>query len=155
MVNSSSLIIALALFIRCTFHSAAFALPAGRTDEERLVPDSFSSALDDDLLNAVGSGALSRRFPIIEGRLADEDGTKRIFILSDLGLKGSAASDTSPTSGRPFPLLSLRRADRAPAGVLKDERRDVDGLNAVARRDLDSTRRPSLSFLLGFIDGCR
>ncbi|XP_072529994.1 pro-MCH [Salminus brasiliensis] len=139
MINSSSLILALALLIKCTIHSATLALPAGRMDEDRFSQDSLSSVLGDDFLNAVGNGAPSGRFPLIEGRLADEDGTKRIFILSDLGSKGAAVSDASSTFGRPFPLLSLRRADRAPAGALKDERRDVDGLNPMARRDLDST----------------
>ncbi|KAI4873700.1 hypothetical protein NFI96_005161 [Prochilodus magdalenae] len=75
MINSSFLIIAVGLFVRGTVHSASLTLPKGRLEE-----DSLRSGLGDDVVGAVGAGALPR-FPLIEGRLADEDGTKRIFIL--------------------------------------------------------------------------
>ncbi|KAL7828239.1 hypothetical protein AOLI_G00313910 [Acnodon oligacanthus] len=135
MVNSSLLIFALALFARC---DEALALPAGRMEEDNTGRNSLSSVLGEDVMNAVVTGALSR-LQLIVGRLADEDGTKRIFILSDLGSKGAARSDPSSTSGRAFPFLSPLRTDRSPAGTLKDERRDADDLNSTARRDLDST----------------
>ncbi|XP_036431463.1 pro-MCH [Colossoma macropomum] len=137
MTNSSLLIFALALFARCAVHSATLALPAGRMEEDRTGQSSWSSVLG-EVMNAVETGALSR-LPLIEGRLADEDGMKRIFILSDLGSKGAARSDPSSTLGRAFPFLSPLRTDRAPAGTLKDERRDADDLISMARRDLDST----------------
>ncbi|XP_017570903.1 pro-MCH [Pygocentrus nattereri] len=135
MVNPSLIVFALALFARC---DETLALPAGRMEEDRTGQNSLSSVLGEDVMNAVGTGALSR-LPLIAGRLADEDGMKRIFILSDLGSKGAARSEPSSTLGRAFPFLSPLRTDRAPAGTLKAERRDADDLNSMARRDLDST----------------
>lgn len=39
--------------------------------------------MDEDAMNVAGTGDFSpRKVPLIEGRLADEDGTKWIFTLS-------------------------------------------------------------------------
>lgn len=83
MTNSSLLIFALAFCVNSFVHSATLALPASRIKDNMANQDSFSSVMDDDALNGVGPDDFSlTRFPLIEGRLADEDGTKRIFILS-------------------------------------------------------------------------
>lgn len=82
MINSSSIIFALAfaLLLNSFLLSATLALPASRIKDDTATQDSFSSVKDEDV---TGPGDFSpRRFPLVEGRLADEDGTKRIFILS-------------------------------------------------------------------------
>ncbi|XP_066524057.1 pro-MCH [Hoplias malabaricus] len=137
MINSSLLVFAIALFMKCTMHSESLSLSAGRMEEDRTGQDGFSSVLGEELDNAMETEALSQRFPLTEGRLSTDDGTKRIFILSDLGLKVAGRSDASSTFGRSLPFLALWRANRAPAGTLKDERRD--DLISVARKDLDNT----------------
>lgn len=83
MINSSLLIFALAFLVNSFVNSATLALPASRIKDDTANQVSFSSVMDDDAVNVAGPGDFSpRRFPFIEGRLADEDGTKRIFILS-------------------------------------------------------------------------
>lgn len=79
MINSSSLVFALALLVNSFIHSATSAPPASRIKDDTANQDSFGAAVDED----TGPGDFSpRRFPLVEGRLADEDGTKRIFILA-------------------------------------------------------------------------
>lgn len=83
MINSCPLIFALALLVNLFVHSATSALPASRIKDDPANRDSLSSVMDEDAMNVAGPGDFSpRRVPLIEGRLADEDGTKRIFILS-------------------------------------------------------------------------
>lgn len=77
---SYTVIFAFALLLEFTAYST-LALPKGITDQENTDQDRLISMADDG--NEEELGLLSfRRYPIIEGRLADEDGTKRIFILA-------------------------------------------------------------------------
>ncbi|XP_060759525.1 pro-MCH [Neoarius graeffei] len=139
MTNSSLLIFALAFCVNSFVHSATLALPASRIKDNMANQDSFSSVMDDDALNGVGPGDFSlTRFPLIEGRLADEDGTKRIFILSDLGSKGVSGSDASSGFGRTFPVLSPWRINRALAATQKDEWHNADDLIPMAKRNTDN-----------------
>ncbi|XP_027016185.1 pro-MCH [Tachysurus fulvidraco] len=137
MINSSLLILALALnlFVR----SSTLALPASRIKDDSANQDSFNSVMDEDAVNVAGPGDSSpRRFPLVERRLADEDGTKRIFILSDLGSKGASWSDASSGFGRAFPVLSPWRIDRALAATQKNEWHNADDLIPMAKRNTDN-----------------
>lgn len=81
MIKSSSIILALALnsFVRLS----TLALPASRIKDDTANQNSFNSVMDEDAVNVAGPGDSSpRRFTLVEGRLADEDGIKRIFIFS-------------------------------------------------------------------------
>lgn len=80
MVTSTLLIFALVLFAN-SFARSTLALPAGRIKDDTAYQD--ISMMDEDAVMVAGPGHSSpRTSPIIEGRLVDEDGTKRIFILS-------------------------------------------------------------------------
>ncbi|KAF7693845.1 hypothetical protein HF521_007598 [Silurus meridionalis] len=139
MVNFSSLVIAVALLVNLVDHSATFALPTNRMKDDTANQNSISAVMDDDAMNVAGpSGFSPRRFPLIEGRLADEDGIKKIFILSDLGSKGASGSDASSGFGRAFPVLSPWRIDRALAATQKDEWHDADDLIPMAKRNTDN-----------------
>ncbi|KAI5618003.1 pro-MCH precursor [Silurus asotus] len=141
MVNFSSLVIAVALLVNLVDHSATFASPANRMKDDTANQNSISAVMDDDAMNVAGpSGFSPRRFPLIEGRLADEDGIKKIFILSDLGSKGASGSDASSGFGRAFPVLSPWRIDRALAATQKDEWHDADDLIPMAKRNTDNKK---------------
>ncbi len=78
MASSYMVFFALALLIELTT-----ALPKVKMDEERTDQDRLVSIAGEDYVSEMGPGQLTfRRHPIIEGRLVDEDGTKRIFILA-------------------------------------------------------------------------
>lgn len=79
MTSSYMLMFALALLVELNTHST-MALPKVMMDEERTDQDRLAG---EDDIREIGPGQLTyRRHPIIEGRLVDEDGTKRIFILA-------------------------------------------------------------------------
>uniref|UniRef100_A0A672QEJ6 Uncharacterized protein n=1 Tax=Sinocyclocheilus grahami TaxID=75366 RepID=A0A672QEJ6_SINGR len=78
MGPSYMVVFALALLIELTT-----ALPTVKMDEERTDQDRLVSIAGEDNASEMGPGQLTfRRHPIKEGRLVDEDGTKRIFILA-------------------------------------------------------------------------
>lgn len=78
MASSYMVFFALALLVELTT-----ALPKVKMDEERTDQDRLVSIAGEDDVSEMGPGQLTfRRHPIIEGRLVDEDGTKRIFILA-------------------------------------------------------------------------
>lgn len=80
MASTCTVILAFALLLEFTTYRTV-ALPRRITDQESTDQDRVISMTDD--ANEAGRGLLSfRGYPIIEGRLADEDGTKRIFILA-------------------------------------------------------------------------
>lgn len=79
MASSYMLMFALALLVELNTHST-MALPKVMMDEERTDQDRLAG---EDDISEIEPGQLTyRRHPIIEGRLVDEDGTKRIFILA-------------------------------------------------------------------------
>ncbi|XP_030646119.1 pro-MCH [Chanos chanos] len=134
-----SLVFTLVLFAECSTLWANMALPAGTVSEETSEQESLSSMLGDDAVSDGSAGTLpSRRHPTMDGRLADEEGRKRILILPDVGLRGSSRSDLRSGLARAFPLLSLPNTDRATRGLhLQDLHRKADDVNPVGRRDLD------------------
>lgn len=78
MASSYMVVFALALLVELTT-----ALPKVKMDEERTDQDRLVSIAGEDDVSEMEPGQLTfRRHPIIEGRLVDEDGTKRIFILA-------------------------------------------------------------------------
>ncbi|KAL0195986.1 hypothetical protein M9458_009558, partial [Cirrhinus mrigala] len=82
MASSYTVIFALALLVELTTRSTT-ALPKIKMDEERTDQDRAVSIAGEDDVSEIGPGQLTfRGHPIIEGRLVDEDGTKRIFILA-------------------------------------------------------------------------
>ncbi|XP_062864696.1 pro-MCH [Trichomycterus rosablanca] len=117
---------------------ATLAMPTDRT-EDKTDKESLNLLLGEDVANAAEPADFSSmKFPIIEGRLADEDGTKRIFILSDSRSQGASGSDARSAFGRAFPMLSQWKVDRALTETLKDERHGGEGLMPVAKRDLEN-----------------
>ncbi|XP_057179436.1 pro-MCH [Triplophysa rosa] len=135
IMASYTVIFAFALFLEFTAYSS-LALPKGITDQESTVQDRLISMPDDG--REEGTGLLSfRRYPIIEGRL--EDGTKRIFILADTGIKGSPGRETNLAFPKSFP--ALRGLDHSVDGFsMRDDRRSADDVIPVGRRDVDILR---------------
>lgn len=82
MINSCSLVFAFALLANSFVRSPTSASPAGRIQDDATDQDGFISAMDGDAMLPVPNDFSPRRVPLVEGRLADEDGIKRIFILS-------------------------------------------------------------------------
>ncbi|XP_067283392.1 pro-MCH [Pseudorasbora parva] len=140
MASSNMLLVALALLVECT-HST-MALPKVKIGEEQADRDRLMSIAGEDDINDIGTGQLTfRRHPIIEGRLVDEDGTKRIFILADTGIKGSPGREANGAFSRNFPVLSPHGTDHALDGFdMSDERHSVDDVIPVSRRDIDMLR---------------
>ncbi|KTF92053.1 hypothetical protein cypCar_00016074 [Cyprinus carpio] len=134
MASSYIFIIALALLVELTTALPKVKMDEGRTDQDRLV-----SIVEDDA-SEMGPGQLTfRRHPIIEGRLVDEDGTKRIFILADTEIKGSLGRESNLAFSRTLPVLPPRGMDHALDGFnMRDERRSIDDVIPVGRRDIDS-----------------
>ncbi|XDV25019.1 hypothetical protein PO909_029022 [Leuciscus waleckii] len=141
MASSYMLMFALALLVELNTHST-MALPTVMMDEERTDQDRLASVAGEDDISEIGPGHLTyRRHPIIEGRLVDEDGTKRIFILADTGIKGSPGREANLAFSRNFPVLSPRGMDHALDGFnMRDERRSVGDVIPVDRRDIDMLR---------------
>ncbi len=78
MASTYMVVFALALLVGLTT-----AFPKVKMDEERTDQDRLVSIAGEDDASEMGPGPLTfRRHSIIEGRLVDEDGPKRIFILA-------------------------------------------------------------------------
>ncbi|KAF4114647.1 pro-MCH [Onychostoma macrolepis] len=138
MASSYTVFFALVLLVELTT-----ALPKVKMDEERTDQDRLVSIIGEDDVSETGPGQVTfRRHPIIEGRLMDEDGTKRIFILADTGIKGSVGRETNPAFSRTFPVLPPPRGtDHALDGFnMRDERHSIDDVIPVGRRDIDMLR---------------
>ncbi|XP_039523510.1 pro-MCH 2-like [Pimephales promelas] len=135
------LMFALALLVELNTHST-MALPKVMMDEERTDQDRLASIAGDDDISKIRPGQLTfRRHPIIEGRLVDEDGTKRIFILADTRINESPGKEANLAFSRNFPVLTPRGTDHGLDGFnMRDERRSVDDVIPVGRRDIDMLR---------------
>ncbi|XP_073694282.1 pro-MCH [Garra rufa] len=141
MASSYMVVFTLALLVELTTRSTT-ALPKVKMDEEHLDQDRMVSIAGEDGVSEMGPGQLTfRRHPIIEGRLVDEDGTKRIFILADTGIKGSIGREGNLGFSRTFPVLPPRGTDHALDGFnVRDERRSTDDVIPMGRRDIDMLR---------------
>uniref|UniRef100_A0A4W4FXU6 Uncharacterized protein n=1 Tax=Electrophorus electricus TaxID=8005 RepID=A0A4W4FXU6_ELEEL len=123
MINSPCLILALTLLVRCNAHFSSSAEEGGAEQ------GSLSTAVGGDLVNMAQHGVLSsRRSSLVDGRLADEDKRKSIFVLF-----------MRPGAGSTLPALSPWRQDHTVTGTPRDNYNTND-LIPVARRDLDVLR---------------
>ncbi|NP_001189471.1 pro-MCH precursor [Danio rerio] len=138
MASSYIIIFALALFVELTTRSMA--LPKFKMDEEHTDQERMVSVTGEDDISELGPGQLPfRRHPIIEGRLVDEDGTKRIFILADTGIKGGREGNLA--FSRTFSELLPHGLEHALDGFsTMDEQRNVEDVIPVGRRDIDMLR---------------
>ncbi|XP_053364087.1 pro-MCH [Clarias gariepinus] len=127
MINSSLLVLTLPLFLNLFLPTASLALPASKIKDDTTNQDIFISVMDE-----AGPGD----FPL--GSFPDEDGTKRLFILSNLGSKGASGSDSSSGFGRAFPVLSPWRMSNALAATQEDEWHNADDLIPLAKRNTDN-----------------
>uniref|UniRef100_A0A9J7YD58 Melanin-concentrating hormone n=1 Tax=Cyprinus carpio carpio TaxID=630221 RepID=A0A9J7YD58_CYPCA len=139
MASSYMVIFALAILVELTTRTTT-ALPKVKMDGEHTDQDRPVSTEGEDYVTEMGPGRLTfRKQPMIEGRLVDEDGTKRIFILADTGIKGSLGRETNLAFSRTFPVLPPSGMDHALDGFnTRDERRSTDNVIPMGRRDIDS-----------------
>ncbi|XP_026877406.1 pro-MCH [Electrophorus electricus] len=134
MINSPCLILALTLLVRCNAHFSSSAEEGGAEQ------GSLSTAVGGDLVNMAQHGVLSsRRSSLVDGRLADEDKRKSIFVLFDAGLRAAVRGEMRPGAGSTLPALSPWRQDHTVTGTPRDNYNTND-LIPVARRDLDVLR---------------
>ncbi|XP_059361236.1 pro-MCH 2-like [Carassius carassius] len=137
MASSYIVIFALAVLVELTTRTTT-ALPKVKMDGENTDQDRAVSTEGEDDLSEMGPGRLIfRRQPIIEGRLVDEDGTNRIFILADTGIKGSLGRETNLAFSRTFPVLPPSGMDHILDGFnMRDERRSTDNAIPMGRSDI-------------------
>ncbi|XP_076861506.1 pro-MCH [Brachyhypopomus gauderio] len=140
MVNLSTLVFAIALFVRCNAHYPTSVFPSDRTEEDRADPGSLDTVLGEDLVNGANTAALSSmRSFLVDQKLADEDRRKRIFVTLDVGARRDVGG-ARPDFGLSFPALSLRRQDHTPSRTLRDDHYNTNDLIPIARRDQDPLR---------------
>uniref|UniRef100_A0A672NE75 Pro-melanin-concentrating hormone n=1 Tax=Sinocyclocheilus grahami TaxID=75366 RepID=A0A672NE75_SINGR len=129
MITASSymVIFALAILVGLTTRTTTF-LPNVKMDEEHTDQDRAVSIEGVDDVSEMGPG-----------RLVDEDGTKRIFILADTGIKGSLGRETNLAFSRT--VLPPRGMDHTLDGFnTRDERRSTDNVIPTGKRDTDILR---------------
>ncbi|TRY62243.1 hypothetical protein DNTS_020208 [Danionella cerebrum] len=112
------------------------ALPKMRTDD----PSEQDRLVTEDEMSETGSREQTtfRKRPIIEGRLMDEDGTKRIFILADKGIQASLENKGNRVFSNAFPELLQHVRDNAVDGFTMEKRLTLD--DGVGKREIDMLR---------------
>ncbi|XP_026065327.1 uncharacterized protein LOC113048039 isoform X1 [Carassius auratus] len=129
MASSYMVIFALAVLVELTTRTTT-ALHKVKMDGENTDQDRAVSTEGDDDLSEMGPGRLIFR------RQADEDGTNRIFILADTGIKGSLGRETNLAFSKTFPVMPPSGMDHALDGFnTRDERRSTDNAIPMGRSD--------------------
>nr|BCN86745.1 Pro-melanin-concentrating hormone 2b [Carassius auratus] len=130
MASSYMVIFALAVLVELTTRTTT-ALPKVKKDGENTDQDRAVSTEGEDDLSEMGPGRLIFR------RQADEDGTNRIFIFADTGIKGSLGRETNLAFSKTFPVMPPSGMDHALAGFnTRDERRSTDNAIPMGRSDI-------------------
>ncbi|KAG7456215.1 hypothetical protein MATL_G00249430 [Megalops atlanticus] len=141
-LSSYCVVFAVALFSERYAYAVSVALPAGKLDEGVAEPG-FSQLLSgearaDDPVSALSSS----RYPETENGLDKDAGRTKIFVITDVGLKGhSRGILTPPLLLRGSALLQLRDTDPAASERIQpEERRDTDEFIPGGRKDFDMLR---------------
>ncbi|XP_041749217.1 pro-MCH [Coregonus clupeaformis] len=129
MISLYSVVFTLVLFSEFSTRLAVLAVPTGKLEEGRTEQESLRSILGEDTMsdNALAAPRF-RREPILDNGLGlDEEGNTKIFILSDIRLKGHTRRGMNTAFSRALPVLPDRGRDHAPTeNSLKVERREDD-----------------------------
>ncbi|XP_028426288.1 pro-MCH [Perca flavescens] len=114
MISVYSVLYTLVLFSELSSHLVTVAMPA--TKGEDGVTEQDGLFLGDESMTAPAGVPLSyRRNLMLDTNAMDEDGSPKIIIVSDMGLKGHSIRGLNPAFTRSFPLLTDRSLSHTPA----------------------------------------
>ncbi|KAL0962888.1 hypothetical protein UPYG_G00346770 [Umbra pygmaea] len=125
MFSLYTVIFIMVLFSELSTRSVILAVPTGMLDEDRTNPESLSSILGEDTMTNKALVALGTA----ENGLGSvgEEGNTKIFVLSDVGLKGHTRRGMNTAFFPSLPAIAGPARDHAPAEYsLKVERRESD-----------------------------
>ncbi|XP_068162967.1 pro-MCH isoform X2 [Antennarius striatus] len=125
MISVHSVLFALVLFSEMNSHFAA-AVPATIIEDDMADKDGLGLILRDDPMTELAVVPLMyRRNHALDNSLRDEDGSRKVITVSDMGLKGIHGLNSAFT--RILPLLPGQGLSNIPAQhSFKIDRRDTD-----------------------------
>ncbi|XP_067110946.1 pro-MCH [Osmerus mordax] len=126
MISFHSAMFTLVLLCELSAHTVCQGEPTGKLEEAWMERQNLNSMLDDEAMAEPSLHVPAyRQSSIQDNRLEDEDGTPKIIVLSDIGLKRHSRRGLN--SARAPPLLTERSTDQTPAEYnLRIERREAD-----------------------------
>ncbi|XP_010902154.1 pro-MCH [Esox lucius] len=129
MISLYTIIFTMVLFSEFSTHSVILAVPTSKLNEDKTEAESLISILGEDTSDSAPAALRFRLEHIPENGLdlGDEEGNTKIFILSDIGLKGHTRRGMNTAFSRALPVLPDRGTDHNPAEYsLKVERSESD-----------------------------
>ncbi|XP_010769865.1 pro-MCH [Notothenia coriiceps] len=126
MISVYSFLYTLVLFSELSSHYVTVAMPAAKVEDGAMEQDGLF--LEDEPMTepALVPAAYRRNF-VLDTNKRDEDGSPKIIIVSDMGLRGQSIRGLNPAFTHSFPLLTDRSVSRTPAEhILKIDRRNTD-----------------------------
>ncbi|XP_075967790.1 pro-MCH [Anarhichas minor] len=126
MISVYSVLYTLVLFSELSSHSVSVAMPASKVEDG--IPEQDGFFLGGEPMTEPAVVPLTyRRNLVLDNDMRDEDGSPKIIIVSDMGLKGHSIRGLNPAASRSLPLLTDRSLSYTPAEhSLKIERRNTD-----------------------------
>nr|XP_019960507.1 PREDICTED: pro-MCH 2-like [Paralichthys olivaceus] len=128
MVSAYSILFTLVLFSELNSHLLTVASPATKVEDGEIEQDGLSALLGDDPINehAMVPPAYRGRL-MLDNSIRDEDGNRKIIIVSDMRQRGRGTRGLNSVLTRSLPLLADQKLSRAPAEYsFKIDRRDTD-----------------------------
>ncbi|XP_073337227.1 pro-MCH [Pagrus major] len=128
MVSVYTVLYALLLFSELSSHLVAVAMPAYKVEDGVNEQDGLGLiAGDEPMAEPAVVPPAYRRNHVLDNNARDEDGSPKIYVLSDMRLKGHSIRGLNPAFARSLPLLTDRSLSDAPAeNSLKIDRRNTD-----------------------------
>ncbi|XP_036977038.1 pro-MCH [Acanthopagrus latus] len=132
MVSVYTVLYVLLLFSELSSHLVTEAMPAYKVEDGVNEQDGLGLMAGDEPMTepAVVPAAVPpvyRRNHVTDNNARDEDGSPKIYILSDGRLKGHSTRGLNPAFARSLPLLTERSLSNAPAeNSLRIDRRNTD-----------------------------
>ncbi|XP_078098927.1 pro-MCH [Sander vitreus] len=114
MISVYSVLYTLVLFSELSSHLVTVAMPATKGEDGVTEQDGLFLG-DESMTEPAGVPLSYRRNLMLDTNAMDEDGSPKIIIVSDMGLKGHSIRGLNPTFTRSFPLLTDRRLSHTPA----------------------------------------
>ncbi|XP_068573299.1 pro-MCH [Cebidichthys violaceus] len=126
MISVYSVLYTLVLFSELSSHSVTVAMTVSKVEDG--VPEQDGLFLGGEPMTVPAVVPLAyRRNLVLDTDMRDEDGSPKIIIVSDMGLKGHSIRGLNPAFSRSLPLLTDRSLSYTPAEhSLKIERRNTD-----------------------------
>ncbi|KAM8739847.1 pro-MCH [Acanthopagrus schlegelii] len=128
MVSVYTVLYVLLLFSELSSHLVTEATPAYKVEDGVNEQDGLGlMAGDEPMTEPAVVPPVYRRNHVTDNNARDEDGSPKIYILSDGRLKGHSTRGLNPAFARSLPLLTERSLSDAPAeNSLRIDRRNTD-----------------------------